>query len=123
MPNVFKILAAIVLFAALAPQAAHAQLQTGNLFTVTQDESGAPLAGATITLTGIGPSKVQISNAQGEARFLGLAPGSYAIEASLEGYSTLNYPNIPVNVGRNTSVELTLSAPVMDPIDPSEEGS
>jgi hypothetical protein len=57
-----------------------------------------------------------VTNAQGQFRFLSLAPGSYSLKAELEGYSTIDYPNIVINVGRNTSIEITLSAAVEDVI-------
>ena len=40
----------------------------------------------------------------GLCRFLGLSPGAYALEASLEGFSTVNYPKISINVGRNAAL-------------------
>ncbi len=95
---------------------AFAQLQSGNLFAKVSDEQGAALPGVTVTVSGNGAPQVQVTNAQGEARFLGLSPGTYALEAQLEGFSTLNYPNVVINIGRNTSLELTLSAAVEDVI-------
>lgn len=95
---------------------AFAQLQSGNLYAKVADEQGAALPGVTVTLSGQGAPQVQVTNAQGEVRFLGLSPGSYALEAQLEGFSSLNYPNVSINVGRNTSLELTLSAAVEDVI-------
>src|SRR6185503_6092809 len=55
--------------------AAAAQLQTGNLYGTVKDQQGAPLPGVTATLTGQGAPQVQVSNAQGQFRFLNLAPG------------------------------------------------
>lgn len=95
---------------------AFAQLQSGNLYAKVADEQGAALPGVTVTLSGQGAPQVQVTNAQGEVRFLGLSPGTYALEAQLEGFSTLNYPSVTLNVGRNTSLELTLSAAVEDVI-------
>jgi Carboxypeptidase regulatory-like domain/TonB-dependent Receptor Plug Domain len=100
----------------VAGGAAFAQLQSGNLYATVTDEQGGALPGVTVTISGNGAPQVQVTNAQGETRFLGLSPGSYSLEAQLEGFSTLNYPNIVINVGRNTSIELTLSAAVEDVI-------
>lgn len=96
--------------------AAGAQLQTGNLFTVVTDEQQAPLPGVTVTVTGIGAPQVQVTDAQGRARFLGLYPGSYSLEAQLEGFSTVEYPNISINVGRNTNIEVTLSPAISETV-------
>ncbi|HXT52289.1 MAG TPA: carboxypeptidase regulatory-like domain-containing protein [Thermoanaerobaculia bacterium] len=102
--------------ALLVAGGAYAQLQTGNLYGTVKDQQGAPLPGVTATLTGGGAPQVQVTNAQGQFRFLNLAPGSYALKAELEGFSTIDYPNISINIGRNTSIEVTLQAAVEDVI-------
>ncbi len=96
--------------------AAFAQLQTGNLYGTVVDEQGSPLPGVTVTVTGGGAPQVQVTNAQGQFRFLGLSPGSYQLKAELEGFSTIEYPAVTINIGRNTSIEVTLSAAVEDVI-------
>ncbi len=96
----------------LAGGIAFAQLQSGNLFAKVTDEQGVALPGVTVTVTGNGAPQVQSTNEQGEARFLGLSPGTYALAAELEGYSPLEYPTVSINVGRNTALELTLSGAV-----------
>jgi hypothetical protein len=95
---------------------AFAQLQTGNLYGTVTDDKGASLPGVTVTLAGQGAPQVQVTNAQGQFRFLGLGPGSYSLKAELEGFSTIDYPNIVINVGRNTSIEVKLSPAVEDVI-------
>jgi hypothetical protein len=95
---------------------AFAQLQTGNLYGTVTDDKGAALPGVTVTLTGQGAPQVQVTNAQGQFRFLGLGPGSYDLKAELEGFSTIDYPNIVINIGRNTSIEVKLSPAVEDVI-------
>jgi carboxypeptidase family protein len=96
--------------------AAAAQLQTGGLYGTVSDQQGAALPGVTVTLIGQGAPQVQVTNAQGQFRFLNLSPGSYALKAELEGFSTIDYPNIVINIGRNTSIEVTLQAAVEDVI-------
>ncbi|HET9766225.1 MAG TPA: TonB-dependent receptor, partial [Thermoanaerobaculia bacterium] len=96
--------------------AAAAQLQTGGLYGTVSDQQGAALPGVTVTLTGQGAPQVQVTNAQGQFRFLNLSPGSYQLKAELEGFSTIDYPNIVINIGRNTSIEVTLQAAVEDVI-------
>jgi hypothetical protein len=95
---------------------AFAQLQTGNLYGTVTDDKGAALPGVTVTLTGQGAPQVQVTNAQGQFRFLGLGPGSYDLKAELEGFSTIDYPNIVINIGRNTTIEVKLSPAVEDVI-------
>ncbi|HEY0557131.1 MAG TPA: TonB-dependent receptor [Thermoanaerobaculia bacterium] len=95
---------------------AFAQLQTGNLYGTVTDDKGASLPGVTVTLTGQGAPQVQVTNAQGQFRFLGLGPGNYDLKAELEGFSTIDYPNIVINIARNTSIEVKLSPAVEDVI-------
>lgn len=89
-----------------------AQLQTGNLYGTVSDRSGHPLPGVTVTLSGLGAPSVQVTNAQGQFRFLGLAPAGYSVQAELEGYATFDDPHVEVNVGRNTSLEIELSTAI-----------
>jgi len=66
--------------------AAMAQLQSGNLYGTVKDvKNGSPLPGVTVTLTGVGAPQVQVTNAQGQFRFLSLAPATYSLSAQLEG--------------------------------------
>ncbi|MFL6194390.1 MAG: carboxypeptidase regulatory-like domain-containing protein [Thermoanaerobaculia bacterium] len=95
---------------------AFAQLQTGNLYGEAKDQSGGVLPGVTVTLTGGGAPQVQVTNAQGQFRFLSLSPGGYALRAELQGFSTVDYPNISINVGRNTNIEVTLQSAIEDTI-------
>lgn len=93
-----------------------AQLQSGNLYGTVSDDQGSPLPGVTVTLTGSAAPQVQVTDAQGRFRFLGLSPGSYQLKAELEGFSPLEYPNVVISVGRNTELVLTLNSSVRDVI-------
>src|ERR1700730_5521073 len=94
----------------LSGGAVMAQLQSGNLYGKVSDQTGAALPGVTVTLdTGEAP-QIQVTNAQGEFRFLSLAPATYKIKAELQGFSPVEYPHIVINVGRNTNIELTMNS-------------
>ena len=84
-------------------------LQTGNLFGTVIDNQGEPLPGVTVMLSGHGAPQVQVTNAEGQFRFLNLAPGIYELTAELEGFSTVKYPTIDIQVGRTIEVEITMS--------------
>ncbi len=111
-----RIVTVTALLLLVASGTALAQLQTGNLYGTVTDDKGAPLPGVTVTTTGNGAPQVQVTNAQGQFRFLGLTPASYQLKAELEGFSTIDYPNIVINIGRNTQIEVKLSAAVEDVI-------
>ena len=99
----------------LIASAAPAQLQTGNLYGRVVDEQGVALPGVSVTLSGHGADQLQVTNSKGRFRFPGLGPGSYSLKAELEGFSTLQYPNIVISVGRNTPIRMTL-APMAEDI-------
>ena len=64
-----------------------AQAPTGNLYGTVSDNDGELLPGVTVTLTGLGPERTQITDARGQFRFLGLDPGdTYELKAQLEGF-------------------------------------
>jgi hypothetical protein len=111
-----RIVAVAAMLLVLSGGTAFAQLQTGNLFGSVVDEQGSALPGVTVTLSGQASPQVQVTNAQGEFRFLGLGPATYQLRAELEGFSTVEYPNIVINIGRNTQVEVTLASAVEDVI-------
>ncbi|HET9229374.1 MAG TPA: carboxypeptidase-like regulatory domain-containing protein, partial [Thermoanaerobaculia bacterium] len=110
-----KWLLAVLAILLLAGPAA-AQLQTGDLYGTVVGADGQPLPGVTVTLEGPGSPAVQVTDGTGKFRFLGLYPGTYKLSAELQGFSTLEYPDIGVRVGGNTSLEITLSGAVEDVI-------
>lgn len=95
---------------------AWAQTQSGNLYGTVTDNNGEALPGVTVTLSGPGAAQVQVTNAQGEFRFLGLSPGNYQLEASLEGFSTVVYEAVNIRVGRNTTIAIELSPAIEETI-------
>jgi hypothetical protein len=87
-----------------------------NLYGWVHDEQGEALPGVTVTaVTDHGPL-VGVTDPQGRFRFLGLLPGTVDVKAELEGFSSIDYPGVQMNDGRNTTIEITLSAAVEDVI-------
>lgn len=95
---------------------AQAQLQTGDLFGTVTDNDGGRLPGVTVQLTGIGAPRIQITNAEGQYRFLGLAPGGYQLAFTLEGFSTVEYPTVAISVGNTTTIDGTLTPALSETI-------
>ena len=100
--------------AALSPVLA--QSQTGNVYGDVKDDKGQPLPGVTLTLSGGGAPAVQITDAQGQFRFVGVYPGTYRLEGSLDGFSPVVYEAVVVNLNRNTTLSLTMNAAVAETI-------
>jgi hypothetical protein len=109
-------LVAWAVLATVGATAGLAQSQTGNVYGSVRDDKGEPLPGVTLTLSGGGAPLVQLTDAQGQFRFVGVYPGTYKLEGSLEGFSPVVYPSLIVNLNRNTTVELQMSAAVEETI-------
>ncbi len=113
-------LLALALLAAGAA-AALAQEETGNVYVTVSDAQGSPLPGVTVTLSGLGAPQVSVTDEAGRTRFLSLDPGAWSLTAELEGFSTVEYPNIDVRVARNTTLEVTMSEAVEEVITVTSE--
>jgi hypothetical protein len=101
--------ALLALFVAVG---AWAQVQTGNIFGRVLTRDGAPVPGATVTLSGIGAPQTFVTDAQGNFRFLNLSPGNYQLKAELAGMGSAVRTGIGVNIGRSSDVSLMMSPSV-----------
>ncbi|HKR66520.1 MAG TPA: TonB-dependent receptor [Thermoanaerobaculia bacterium] len=113
MTRSLRVLLPLLLLCAVS---ASAQLTTGALFGTVTDNHGDPLPGVTVTVTGATGPQVQVTDPRGIFRYPTLAPGTYALQASLEGFSPVRYPNIVVNLGRTASLDITLTAALSEEI-------
>jgi hypothetical protein len=93
-----------------------AQFQTGNVYGKVQGKDGSVLPGVTVVLSGVGAPQTQVSDAQGNFRFLNLSPGTYTLKAELAGYGTSTRAGIGVRVGANADVTMTLNPSVSESI-------
>ena len=106
-----RVFAASLLALAIAAPVA-AQRTTGEIIGRIVDESGSVLPGVTVTLRGAGVAGAPtvVTSETGTYRFPVLPPGTYSVEYSLTGFTTLKRENIPVAVG--SVVELDVSMKV-----------
>jgi hypothetical protein len=103
------LLAALVLVLA-STAAAWAQASTGALYGVVSDDRGAPLGEATVTLHGEqGPALRLTTNARGEFRFAGLAPGLYQGRVELAGFASSEHTDVPIHLGGTTTIDVTMA--------------
>jgi hypothetical protein len=95
------------------------QHRTGNVYGHVFDHDRAPLPGVEVTLTA-GHFRhqrwVQVTNAWGEFRFLGLPPGAMKLKAELVGFSPIQPTKVRVNAGFNTNLEITMEGWVSDEV-------
>ena len=102
-------LAALLALSLLAMPAA-AQEQTGSIFGVVKDASGAVLPGATVEArspSAIGV-KSTVSDGQGVYRFPALSPGIYEVSANLQGFVAAKVADAQVTLGKQLTIDLTL---------------
>ncbi len=100
----------LVLFLTIS---AFGQMTTGDLRGTVTDRDGAPLPGVTIYLSGAGVPQDQVSDADGNFRFLALAPGAYTVTAELSGFATAKTSAV-VNLGRSTFVPIAITPAVSE---------
>ena len=93
---------------------AEAQEEVGALYGTVTDTTGTVLPGVSVSLTGMGGERIQVSDALGKFRFLRLDPGLFRLAADLDGFSPLTYPEITIRAGRNTTLQLQLDAAIQD---------
>ena len=110
-----------VIFCLVVAGMAFGQTPTGNLYGTVTDDSGAALPGVTVTVSGIGAPRTQFTDAQGQWRFLALDPGAYTVAAQLDGFGGIEFPDVVVALGRNTSVPLVLTAALEETITVTSE--
>jgi hypothetical protein len=104
---------------------------TANVQGVVQDQSGAAVPKATVSLANAATSaeKVTVTDAGGNYRFVSIAPGSYKLSVQATGFAraeaditllteqNLNFP-ISLHVGSvNESVTVTTETPIVDTAD------
>jgi hypothetical protein len=82
---------------------ASAQVFTGRIDVTIEDATGGRLPGTTVDLTGP-VNQTQVTDSQGEAHFLNLPVGTYAVKATLSGFNP--YTNQNIQVVSNTGVPL-----------------
>ena len=88
----------------------YAQQNTGDIVgSVLMKEDGTPLPGVTITLTGDVTGKMTlVSTAQGNYRFLKLAPGFYNLSFELTGFKTVEQQKVRVSVGVSQTLNVEM---------------
>lgn len=105
-----SLLVSLLLVCSLAPSPLLAQLETGSVAGTVVDGTGATLPGVRITLTNLGTSQVRtaLTSASGLYQVAGLPPAKYVLKAELQGFRTIERPEVTVNLGSTVSIDLTM---------------
>ena len=95
---------AVLLVAAciLVPATTVSAQTTGRIVGQISDAQGAVLPGVTVTVSSpaLQGTQVQVTDAQGNYRFLSLPPGRYALKAELSSFKPAEQPNVDVGLDR-----------------------
>jgi hypothetical protein len=94
--------------AAFLAAPAAAQVYTGRIDVTVKDSTGSVLPGVTVEATGT-QNATAVTDAQGEAHFVNLAPGRYSVTAKLSGFTDYKNDNVPVNAGSIVPLGVTLA--------------
>ena len=102
------VLAASLLIAGHAP--ALAQVQTGNLSIKAADEQGAVMPGATVSITGpVLPRAIEgVTDAGGVFQVPGLAPATYVVKVTLQGFQTYIREDVILKQGQTISIDVPM---------------
>jgi outer membrane receptor protein involved in Fe transport len=137
MPKVFRFtLIALAIFALAVPSGfAQVSRTTGALQGTVTDNTGAPLPGVTVTVSGptLQGSRSEVTDAKGEYILPLLPPGDYHVEYSLQGIptvkkdrvtvslNTVSRVNVPMTLTVSETVTVTASQVVIDPTQTTQQ--
>ena len=100
---------AALMVALLFALPATAQEQRGSIEGVVKDSSGAVLPGVTVEArTNTGVVLTSTSDSEGTYRFPSVAPGTYEVTATLQGFAPKKQGNVDVGLGQIKKVDLAL---------------
>ena len=110
-----RALCSIVLVSALfliPARFAFAQLDQGTITGIVQDQTGAVVSGASVTLTNVDEGSVlkTRSDHSGIYVFSPIKIGSYSVSASAPGFATTTQTNLHLNIQQRLNVVIALKA-------------
>ncbi|MFZ0594954.1 MAG: carboxypeptidase regulatory-like domain-containing protein, partial [Bryobacteraceae bacterium] len=100
----------VLLLVSLVPRL-NAQQSLAAINGTVTDESGAVVAGATITLTSVesGVTRTSVTNGSGNYVFVDVLPAAYSMRVTKEGFSTVNQPQFTMYVNQTATFNFHLT--------------
>jgi hypothetical protein len=98
----------VVTFSLGVARMGHAQTLVGTVEGKIVDQQGAVLPGVNVTLTGPRGSQSTVSDAEGNFRFVGVAPATYVLKAEIAGFLPQEQQDVIVGMGKTVLADFTL---------------
>jgi hypothetical protein len=100
----------IVLFGATLPNVAVAQVGGGAISGTVADQAGAPVPGATVTVTAAATnaSRRSVTGDDGGYFVSALAPGAYRVKVELSGFRSMTREGIRLSTGETLRLDVSL---------------
>jgi len=91
---------------------------TGNIAGTIVDDTGQPLPGTLITVTGsnLQGARTAYTSEDGSFRVPLIPPGLYKIQASMAGMKTIERNDIEVNINKTTRIDLTMELSTLEEV-------
>jgi hypothetical protein len=87
---------------------ATAQTPSGTISGRVLDATGLSLPGVTVALQGVDITQTFTTDGEGRYRFLELAPGTYKLTSTLQGFMTLVRENVVLDFGKTVELPVTM---------------
>lgn len=91
---------------------------TGNISGKVLDDTGQPLPGVQITVTGTGMpgARTDYSREDGKYRIVLLPPGKYVIKAELTGFNSVEKNNVEININETTKIDMNMKVSTFEEV-------
>ena len=107
----FFLRAVVALLLSIGCAQVYAQYDNGSLVGAIKDSTGAPIPGASVTITNVATSIAITTktNATGEYTAPELKVGTYNVSATAAGFGDASAKNVAISVGGRQDIDLTLT--------------
>ncbi|HVG25049.1 MAG TPA: carboxypeptidase-like regulatory domain-containing protein [Thermoanaerobaculia bacterium] len=95
-----------------------AQIDTASIEAFALDQSKAPLPGVTVTVTRpeTGYQNVAVTDSAGSTRFPALAPATYEVQFTLEGFAPVAAQRVVLRIGQQQQLNVVMQAAASETI-------
>jgi hypothetical protein len=120
--RIYRLISFMLMFALIAQiflqASVFAQTDQGRIVGTVRDQSGAVVAGSTITIKNerTGETRTTVSTDQGQYLVTALKPSSYTIAVDSQGFAKTNYTNITLAVGQELTFDIDLKPKTVEEV-------